>query len=143
MLDIERFTRERQTYDEIWTKPVIIKFGAVFEMLSGGRTEPLYSLGVVADIRRGESFKGWALIREQVDEKTGEVLADLIGGQGDLLRSNILRMTDEVLSPAQIIEGLRQGFVYPGAETEDLSDIRQYLEKLSRKGQRLLPGRQK
>ncbi len=139
MLDIERFQRERSRYEEAWKTPVTIRFGAVFEMLTGGLQEPLYSLGVVSNIGTGIMFKGFALIRGQVDETTGAVLPDLIGGGGDLLRSNILRMTDEVLSPEQVLEGYKRSFLSL-PEPDYWEGFRVHLEELSRKGSRVLPG---
>src|SRR3989344_3796981 len=94
VLDLDRFQREGDSYLEVWSTPVEIQFGAVFEDISGGVDEPYYGLGMVYDILGGDGFKTMFLIGTEVDGQYREYLE----GGGDALRTNILRMTGKILS---------------------------------------------
>lgn len=141
MIDLERYNREKDGYTELWKAPVAIQFGAVFEAVTGSLEEPLYSLGVVLDIDRGGQFRGGILLRDQIDPETGETLPEFVGGGGDWYRIHILRMTGEIMSLEQVLEGIRQSFLEPPSPEDPYwIKYRGYIEEWISKGSRILPG---
>jgi hypothetical protein len=141
VVDLERFNAEKAMYAEAWKPPVTIQFGAVFETLTGGIEEPYYGLGVVTDIQEGGQFKGADLARGEIDETTGETLPDVILTGGDWYRIHILRMTGEIITPEQFLEGERHAFIKPPPpEDEYWTKLRRHVDELIKKGSRILPG---
>jgi hypothetical protein len=94
-LDPERYNREIPSYLESWKDDVEIRFGTVYESLSGPSVEPYFGTDIVSGIGAGTWFDSVGLARYLVDGREIEAIGY---GGGTTLRTNVLRITERVIS---------------------------------------------
>lgn len=141
MIDRDFYDRERVAFEESFRRPVTIQFGAIFELFTGSPKEPLFGLGVVSDVKTGISFYGGALIRLLRRGELGQTTTVSILEGGDHYRTNIIKMTGEILTVDQYLEGVRQGFTRPPDPKDEYWErLKLELEELFAKGSRELAG---
>jgi hypothetical protein len=154
-LDNDRYLAERPAYGDIWKEDVDIRFGMVYESLSGGVGRHYYGLGMVGRIGYGDLFDSIGLVKYVVD---GQEIEAFGYNGGTATRDNILRPTGRVISVeeyARLMRATHEATVRKRGEKlirdtgywltdeqlreKSLQHVRSALEEL-KKGSRVLPG---